>query len=189
MPGDRFNRFAKLYDLLIHPKDEVVWLGYLNENRQKILLDLGGGTGRLVHNLLDSANIVILADHSLEMLRCSKFRQHPKTRFVCCDLNHLPFLPNAQMNMVMVDTLHHVYDAETCITSLLMRLNQGCVLILEEPDITFLSIKLIAFGERLLGMKSVFHKKETILKWIDSEKFATQVFKMDNNFFLVVKRV
>lgn len=188
MSGDNFNRFAKFYDLFIHPRQTIAWKKELAQNKRYYLIDLGGGTGRLVPHYIDLAERVVLADHSFAMLRVSKFANHKQIDRVCCDLSHLPFKKDVSANFVLVDTLHHLYEPKQILTDVLSRIQGDSVLLVEEPDIQYFTIKIIAFFEKVLGMKSQFYTQQTINRWINPYEFQTEFFQDGVNFYLIIKQ-
>ncbi|MAT41079.1 MAG: hypothetical protein CL609_01975 [Anaerolineaceae bacterium] len=188
MSGDNFNRFANWYDVFIHPRKNVVWQNLISTNKKPLIIDLGGGTGRLVPHLLNTANRVVLADHSFLMLKASKYASFSKVDRVCCDLSHLPFRKNIIANFVMVDTIHHLYHPKIILNKIGTLIHGENILLIEEPDIQFFMIKIIAFLERLLGMNSHFYKKEEILNWFPETDFE-RVTKQDGvNFYLILQQ-
>jgi demethylmenaquinone methyltransferase/2-methoxy-6-polyprenyl-1,4-benzoquinol methylase len=188
MSGDNFNRFANWYDVFIHPRKNVVWQNILATNKKQLIIDLGGGTGRLVPHLLNLANRVVLADHSFFMLKISRYAKFSQVDRVCCDLSNLPFKKNINSNFVMVDTIHHLYHPKLILKNLTALVHDKNMLLIEEPDIQFFMIKIIAILERLLGMNSHFYKKEEILDWFPESCFE-RVIKQDGaNFYIILQQ-
>ena len=188
MSGDNFNKFANWYDLIIHPRENVVWQKDMINHKKHLIIDLGGGTGRLVPHLLNLAERVVLADHSFSMLRVSKFAESPNVNRVCCDLSDLPFKKNIIANFVLVDTIHHVYYPKAIVEKLSTWIQGENILLVEEPDIQYFMIKVIAFLERVLGMNSHFYNKEEILSWFPEIHFHREIKQDGANFYLILQQ-
>ncbi len=188
MSGDNFNRFAKLYDVFIHARDRLVWSEELRKNKQHFLVDLGGGTGRLVPHFLELAERVVLADHSFKMLQVSQYAYESRIDRVCCDLIHLPFKKDLNANFVLVDTIHHLYNPQPILEKISGWICNQNRLLIEEPDIHYFSIKVIAVMERVLGMKSSFYTKEEISAWFPGTQFKIDAQQDGANFYLIVQQ-
>jgi SAM-dependent methyltransferase len=189
MSGDNFNRFANLYDVFIHPRKNIAWQNDVIKYKKNLLIDLGGGTGRLVPHLLNLADWVVLADHSFSMLKVSKYRNSPNIDRICCDLSDLPFKKNLAANFVMVDTIHHVYNPRVILENLSDWILGENLLIIEEPDIQYFMIKVIAIMEKVLGMNSHFYKKKEILDWFPESQFKRELKQDGVNFYLILQQI
>jgi ubiquinone/menaquinone biosynthesis C-methylase UbiE len=118
------------------------------------LLDVGGGTGRGASALRDNAKEVIVADPSLGMLRfaVSKTGLHVIAGFS----EQLPFKNDSFQRVIMVDALHHVVDKKETARELVRVLKPGGLIVIEEPNICTFGVKMVAFIEKLLLMRSHF---------------------------------
>jgi ubiquinone/menaquinone biosynthesis C-methylase UbiE len=157
---DHFRGIASCYDRLI---------GRPHVDRQVELLDLpcgcsllevGGGTGRVLERLRGEAHPLVIADFSAAMLR------EAATKEGLCGVRalaeRLPF-PDAVFDRVLVvDALHHFRDQEGAVAEMARVLRPGGRLVIEEPDVRQWAVKLVALGERLLRMESTFHPPERI---------------------------
>lgn len=151
---DHFGLLAPFYDCLIKPKSpEYLWdLAQLPTDG--LLLDAGGGTGRVAQFMLEKAAQVILADLSLEMLAesCDK----GDLLRVCSHTEAFPFPKESFARILMVDALHHVCDQPQTARELWRLLAPGGYLVIEEPDLRTFGVKLIAIAEKLALMRSHF---------------------------------
>lgn len=151
---DFFSAVAPLYDRLIPMADLKTLRDLLDLPCKGNLLDLGGGTGRVSWRLREEAERVIVADRSLAMLK--KARSEPKFYRVAADAVHLPFRPASFACVLVVDALHHFSDREKAIAELVTVLAWGGRVVVEEPDITRPIVKVLAWGEKLMGLRSRF---------------------------------
>ena len=65
---DHFGILAPFYEKLIKPKDPDYLWDFAKLPTDGLLLDAGGGTGRIAQFMQEKAAGVVLADISLEML-------------------------------------------------------------------------------------------------------------------------
>ena len=119
-----------------------------------ILLDAGGGTGRVAQSLKGMAQLVVIADLSLGMLQQANQKGGLET--LGSSIEKLPFPAESFDRVLMVDALHHVYSQKETSLELWRVLKPGGRLVIEEPDIRKVSVKLIAFAEKLAMMRSHF---------------------------------
>jgi ubiquinone/menaquinone biosynthesis C-methylase UbiE len=153
MPFDHFNLFAGLYDRVGHFSVDEPLLGLLSLSPSSYLLDAGGGTGRVAAALHGMVREVIVSDISGGMLRRAVAKS---LSTVCAPAECLPFASGSFDRVVMMDTLHHVRDQRQTIRELWRVLMPGGRIVIVEPDIRRFVVKLIAFGEKALLMRSHF---------------------------------
>jgi ubiquinone/menaquinone biosynthesis C-methylase UbiE len=151
---DHFSFLAPFYDRLIKPKaPEHLW-ALLDLPTDGLLLDAGGGTGRISQFMLEKSAAVVLADLSQEMLIAAQ----GKGAFwrVCSHTEGFPFPDGSFPRILMVDALHHVCDQPQTARELWRVLQPGGCLVIEEPDLRTFAVKLVALAEKLALMRSHF---------------------------------
>ena len=151
---DHFGFLAPFYEHFIKPKNPDILSRLLDLPVDGILLDVGGGTGRVSGFLTEQVNKVIIADLSEKMLLESYGKDGLEP--VCTHAEKLPF-PDAYFErVIMVDALHHVCDQEETAQELWRVLKPKGMIIIEEPDINKWGVKLVALGEKIALMRSHF---------------------------------
>jgi demethylmenaquinone methyltransferase/2-methoxy-6-polyprenyl-1,4-benzoquinol methylase len=151
---DHFGFLAPFYDRLIKPKvPETLW-NFLQLPTDGLLLDAGGGTGRMAQFMLEKSAGVVLADLSAEML----MEAQEKGEFlrVCSHTESFPFPDGVFSRILMVDALHHVCDQPQTAIELWRVLKNDGYLVIEEPDLRTVAVKLVAIAEKLALMRSHF---------------------------------
>ena len=154
MPFDHFGLIAPLYNRGQEYSSLETMLEAARLPIDGRLLDVGGGTGRVASLLRGRAAQVVVADPSLGMLHFAGSK--PGLHAVAACSEDLPFPDNFFQRVIMVDALHHVLDQTRTARELLRVLEPGGRIIIEEPDIRFFGVKLIALVEKLLLMRSHF---------------------------------
>jgi ubiquinone/menaquinone biosynthesis C-methylase UbiE len=150
---DHFDLLAPVYDRAIpfSRLDRMVRVTGLPVDG--ILLDAGGGTGRVAAVLSGYTRAAIVADYSRGML-AQAFRKG--LAGIETPAEHLPFARGTFERVIMIDALHHVQSQELVINELWRVLKPGGVLVIEEPDLRKWQVKILAIVEKLALMRSHF---------------------------------
>lgn len=158
---DIFGQIAARYDRLLPFRDGTRLRRLLGLPIAGRLLDIGGGTGRVSAAFAAETGLTVVLDESPEMLRQAVAKGLPA---VCASAERLPFADGVFQRALMVDSLHHMADAQTSLAEACRVLCVGGAghdagrLVIEEPNIAHNRVRLIALGERLLGMRSRFYR-------------------------------
>lgn len=155
-----FDLIARIYDRVIGPYETERLAGLLELDQTLVLLDAGGGTGRVSGELRPLCRNVVVSDLSLPMLRQTRLKEGLLP--VAVRAEGLPFADGAFPRIAVVDALHHFRDQETALTDLVRVLAPGGIMVVEEPDIHKVSVKLVALAEKLALMRSRFLTGERI---------------------------
>ncbi len=137
--------------------DNLIKLGHFDSTN--IVLDLGGGTGRVAAAIKPLVQSVIVGDSARGMLKAAQLKG------VEVLMTYSEFLPTPKQSfdrIIVVDAFHHLADQDLTLKEMWRVLNPGGVIVIEEPDFSNFWVKLIAFGEKVLLMRSHFLRPETI---------------------------
>jgi demethylmenaquinone methyltransferase/2-methoxy-6-polyprenyl-1,4-benzoquinol methylase len=151
---DHFGLLAPYYDRLIPPPNPQDLCELADLPVAGALLDAGGGTGRIASLLADQATQLVIADLSFRMLQRAAAKDHLEA--VCTPSEYLPFPDAYFARVLMVDALHHVIDQQKSVSEMWRVLAPGGRLLIGEPDIGSLPVKIVAALEKLLLMRSHF---------------------------------
>jgi ubiquinone/menaquinone biosynthesis C-methylase UbiE len=152
--NQHFEWLAPWYDRVLGRKDPEKMRSLVRLPSSGILLDAGGGTGRIAELLKPPLGKVVVADISLGMLQQAKMKDG--LQVVGAASEALPFPDNCFDAVVMVDALHHVEQQGRTAADLYRVVRQGGVIVIEEPDIRRPVVKVIALLEKLALMRSHF---------------------------------
>jgi len=173
-----FDLIAPLYDRLISPRQPEDLLDVLKLPTEGKMLDASGGTGRVSAALEASVGSMMLNDLSRPML----VQAHEKgLKTTQAHAHHLPFPDNSFERVMMVDALHHIGHQQEAVKELLRVLKPGGRLVIEEPDINLVQVKLVALGEMLMLMGSHFLTPTQIKTCIEKQGYTAQI-QSDGSF-------
>jgi demethylmenaquinone methyltransferase/2-methoxy-6-polyprenyl-1,4-benzoquinol methylase len=180
---DHFAAIAPIYARVTYSKREIM-REVAALPVKGILLDVGGGTGRVASAIRDLVEDVVIADISFGMLKQTRNSAFPQA--VCGASESLPFRDDSFERVIMVDALHHVIRHADSAREMFRVLKPGGVLVIEEPDIRAFSVKLIALAEKLLLMRSHFLAPDQIAQLLkDGEK---RIKTADGTAWVIVKK-
>jgi demethylmenaquinone methyltransferase/2-methoxy-6-polyprenyl-1,4-benzoquinol methylase len=182
---DHFKLLAPFYDRVIPPPDPGRLEHLLNLPTQGSLLDVGGGTGRVSSQLQPLVGKLILTDISMGMLRQAKGKGDLFMSLAYAE--RLPFPAESFDRILVVDALHHFADQNQAIEELIRVLKPSGRMVIEEPDINRLPVKVIAILERLALMGSRFYSPRKIAALADRPGLLTRIEAGDKmNAWIVV---
>ncbi len=186
MPFDHFNLIAGFYDRAGPFIVTERLLELLSISPNHIFLDAGGGSGRVAVALRSMVKEVFVVDTSRGMLRRAAAKG---LATVCSPVEFLPLPFRSIDRILMMDALHHVMDHRRTARELWRVLAPGGRILIVEPDIRKLSIKVIALGEKLLMMRSHFLTSGEIAALFEASDVKAEVFFDEFNIFLVAEKV
>ena len=150
---DHFDLISPLYDMIFGQRIDHEIVEIASVQGDHLLLDVGGGTGRVSILFKNLVKNVFVVDSSIKMLREA---QHKGITTLNSNSENLPFSDETFQRIIIVDALHHVKNQKETLAEMWRVLAKDGKLIIEEPDINNFVVKLIALGEKILLMRSHF---------------------------------
>jgi len=164
---DHFSLAAPFYERIIGGiLDPAVLCEHLKLPTTGRLLDAGGGTGRVAQALRGMASQIVVCDESEGMLRQAATKDG--LHVVRAHAERLPFADGVFERAIVVDAFHHFADHRAAITSLWRVLAVGGRLVIEEPNVDTLPVKLVALAERVALMQSRFFSPRDMAQMLQS---------------------
>jgi demethylmenaquinone methyltransferase/2-methoxy-6-polyprenyl-1,4-benzoquinol methylase len=161
---DHFDLISPLYDFIFGRRVDHEIVDLADPAEDQILLDVGGGTGRVSLLFKEKVKNAIIADSSVNMLKEAKEKG---LSIVNSNSERLPFPDESVHRVIMVDAFHHVKNQQDTLEEMWRVLKKDGFIIIQEPDINNFYVKLIAVGEKLLLMRSHFASPSRIAKMGD----------------------
>lgn len=183
---DHFNILAPIYDRAITLNNIEQLIKHLDFPTGGSLIDAGGGTGRVAKALTANYSDVYVADLSYKMLL-----QAVKKGGLNALQSHteaLPFPDEAFDSAIVVDALHHVFNQELTASELWRVVKIGGRIVIEEPDIRKLGVKMIAIVEKLALMRSKFISPVRIANLFNNHNARSNIFIDGINAWVVIEK-
>jgi demethylmenaquinone methyltransferase/2-methoxy-6-polyprenyl-1,4-benzoquinol methylase len=168
-----FNWLSPFYDGLIRRPEAARHRALLNLPQGALLLDLGGGTGRVSQHLAAPEITVVVCDVNRSMLRQTRRKQGLWP--LQADAAALPFADGSLDGILVVDALHHFMEPTRIVDEMLRVLNRDGRLLIEEQDICQPLIKLVNMAEKVVGLHSHFLTLRQIKDLFDPTLFRIHV--------------
>lgn len=170
---DHFGLLAPFYEVFIRPKFPETLSDILQMPEGGKLLDVGGGTGRVSQFFAQQSSQVIVCDISLPMLQQSTEKEGIAQ--VNALSERIPYPDHAFERVIMVDALHHVMDQQDTAHEMWRVLKPGGRIVIEEPNHHHWAVKIVAWAEKALLMRSHFLNPRQI----------TELFQSTNSFMTI----
>lgn len=171
-----FDRFARLYDLVMPPTDPTPLLdGFARaEGRVETIVDVGGGSGR-VARALDNSPIVLDASRGM-LERASR----ANLAVVKADAGRLPIADGAVDAVTIVDALHHFPDPQLALREARRVIRPGGVVVIREFDPSTILGRFLEIGEFAIGFNSTFFEPTTLVS--AAENVGLEAIVLDRGF-------
>lgn len=183
---DHFGLIAPFYDRAIPFTRAEKMVEMLDLPVDGLLLDAGGGTGRVSYTFQNLVRKVVVTDLSFDMLGQAKGKGGMS--LTCSHSEFLPFPDEYFDRVIIVDAFHHVFDQRKTASELWRVLGRGGRLLIEEPDIRKIMVKLVALVEKLVLMHSHFLSPPEIGSLFDYQGAKVRMEFESYNAWIIVDK-
>ena len=173
--------------------DHIIKQGNLDDLIQLVnlpiggtLLDAGGGTGRIAQALSNLVHDIIVVDASMGMLR--QAGEKDGLLLTCAQTETLPFPEKSFDRVIMVDALHHVNNHQKTAHELWRVLKSGGRIVIEEPNITKLTVRVVALLEKLALMRSHFLSPPRIARLFRESGAKIMIHEKDYTAWIIINK-
>lgn len=176
-----FNHYDKFIEYFnLNKMDEIK--DVLKLQGDEIVLDIGGGTGRLADYLSGDCRIVYVLDESKGML--SKVKGNAKVLPVLEDALDMTFEDNSVDIVIMCDMLHHIKDQEKLTEEAYRVLKEDGKLVILDFEKKHIKVKILRAFEYILFGKLYFRTSEEVINLI-KDKFTITKFIHKKYYFII----
>lgn len=181
-----FDFLAPVYDEVFGQKGVEGIMRHLELEPGRLVLDLGGGTGRVSGALGDDrGHRTVICDPSRGMAGRAAGKGLPVCRGLA---ERLPFGDESFDRVMMVDTFHHLARHHDAAREILRVLRPGGRFVMDEPDITTWPVKVIALAEKLLLMRSRFFNPAEIARMFEDAGAEVRCVREAYTLFVIVDK-
>ncbi|MFZ5916120.1 MAG: class I SAM-dependent methyltransferase [Chloroflexota bacterium] len=182
---DHFGFLAPFYDRVITTVRPERLGELLQLPAEGLLLDVGGGTGRVAQTLAGAVSHLVVLDESPGMLQEARRKGLVVAQ---SRAERLPFADGSLPRVLMVDAFHHLAHHTQVVSELARVLAPGGRLVIEEPDITHRAVKWVALAEKLLLMRSRFFSSTEMARMFDTAGLQVSLVHDGPNFWLLARK-
>lgn len=182
---NHFDVLAPIYDRVITTVQQERLKALLQLPAAGLLVDVGGGTGRVAQTLVTHVSQIVVLDESLGMLWQAQSKGLP---VACAESEQLPFPDGSIPLILMVDAFHHLRDQVRAVSELMRVLTPDGRIVIEEPNIERRAVKLIALAEKLTLMRSHFCPPQKMQRMFEAAGGRVEMTRDNPSFWLVVEK-
>ncbi|MGC9779179.1 MAG: class I SAM-dependent methyltransferase [Candidatus Heimdallarchaeota archaeon] len=180
-----FSKVAHKYDKIVGTFDLNSIIDYMPLDDKTLLVDLGGGTGRVAKDLQNYVNDCLVFDLSYEMLQQAKSKTNA---FILLQgsSDELPIKSNSINQIFLNDSLHHIRKYRETLDECYRSLKPNGKLIIREFDKKYIGNIFLRFFEFIFGFKSKFFSVKEISTLCQEIGFSVTVNKPNKSTFILV---
>ena len=152
-----------------------------------VVVDIGGGTGRIAKFFVGRVKSITVIDPSEGMIE--KCRKHKDITCVKGLAERLPLSDETVDKIIIVDAFHHFRDQILAASEMKRVLIPGGRIAVEEFNPKILFGQSIALFEKILHMGSRFHAPESLEKLFTTAGFEVELFSQSKSvYYLLAKK-
>ncbi|MHA1202340.1 MAG: class I SAM-dependent methyltransferase [Candidatus Heimdallarchaeaceae archaeon] len=158
---DLFSRIAGRYDHIIRGFDLDNIIDDFTYSKEELLVDLGGGTGRVATLFLNYVNECLVLDRSFEMIKQAQNKSR-NLLLVQGTGDSMPFRENTIKQIFVNDVLHHIRKQKETLQESHLVLKENGRLIIRDYDRKYIGNIFLFIFEKILRFGSVFFSPQEL---------------------------
>jgi ubiquinone/menaquinone biosynthesis C-methylase UbiE len=174
-----YDKFMTTFNLYKHEEIKAA----ANIDGHEVVVDIGGGTGRLAQYICGSCNTVYVLDESEKMLSMVDQREN----LVCIRGNALktPFEDNSIDTLILSDVFHHIKEQEELIVEINRILKYGGKIVMLDFHRKHIKTKLLRAFEFILFGRLFFRTKDEARSLLEKCFYIKKVYDKGYYFIFV----
>lgn len=160
---DYFSRLAHGYDNFVGDFNFSSIEDYLDLEKKEVLIDVGGGTGRVATALKEHTRGCIVLDYSFDMLK-KAIKKDSDLMLVQASSDAMPFRDGTVKQLFLNDSLHHIQAQTETLQECERIMPQNGKLMIREFDRKHFWNKFLIFFEKLARFNSKFLSPDELTK-------------------------
>ncbi len=181
---DLFSRIARRYDHIIRGFDLEKIIDDFTYSREELLLDLGGGTGRVANLFLNYVNECLVLDRSFEMIKQAQNKSR-NLLLVQGTGDSMPFRENTIKQIFVNDVLHHIRKQKETLQESYLVLKENGKLIIRDYDRKYIGNIFLFIFEKILRFGSVFFSPQELTDQCQEIGFSVNWKRLTKGTYLL----
>lgn len=174
-----YDNFIKLFNL--NKTEEIK--DVLKLSKDDVVLDIGGGTGKLAECISKSCKLVYVLDESKGML--SRVKTNENIIAVLKNAMNTDFENSSIDAVVISDVLHHIKDQKRLIEEIYRILKKDGRLVIMDFEKKHIKTKILRAFEYILFGKLYFKTGMEVIKLIKNKFKITEI--IDNKYYFIIR--
>lgn len=172
---DKFMAMFKLYKL-----EEIKVAADINKD--EVIVDIGGGTGKLAQYISSSCKTVYILDESEKML--SKVKQGKNLITIKGNALKTSFENNSIDTVILSDVFHHIKEQEELIIEVKRILKNGGKLVVMDFHRKHIKTRVLRAFEFILFGRLFFKTKDEVKALLEKYFYISKIY--DKGYYFIV---
>lgn len=153
-----------------------------------VVVDVGGGTGRIAQFLVGKVKSITVIDSSCKMIE--ECKKHSGVTCVVADGEKMPIKSGSADKIILVDAFHHISNQSAAITEIKRILRKNGKVIIEEFNPLTFGGKAIVIFEKILRLGSNFYKPLLLVDIFQRSGFKVALSdEKKKSYYIVAEKI
>lgn len=153
-----------------------------------IIVDVGGGTGRIAQFLVGKVKSITVIDPSYKMIE--ECKKHSGVICVVAGGEKMPIESNSVDKVILVDAFHHISNQSAAIKEIKKILRRNGKVILQEFNPSTFGGKVVVIFEKLLRLGSRFYESSLLLDLFSKNGFkVTLLDEKKKSYYIIADKI